>query len=304
MRHRRANWLLICGSLFVAIQLPLLGYFLAHPIAFQWANAIRPGPIAGITPPVQRALDVRSIIAGIPYRSLAQVYAVNPPDRYQRTIVEGNGNCSNFANGLAYLLIAEEIPFQIVHFFPRDGFLDGMGHTILNTAYVIDDNRQVGIVDVIEGGIPGVAGRNLTLQDITGRGLHGVSIQPLNARHDQASPYYESFLDNSAVGVMDGAAVADYFRLLERFYVPLGNRQLETYFYRGLAIVLGLYPPIVVSAADYALLFGNHQVVQGAGRALRAFVLLDCAAAMVMLVLVGRRLAGRRLALADSRRAG
>lgn len=259
----------------IILQAGLLSYFILHPIAFQWANVIRPGERPELTVDKNRFLDARAVVGRIPYHSTAQVYAVNPPDRYQRTLVEGNGNCSNFVNGLAYLLASQEVPFQIVHFFRTDGFLDGIGHSVLNVPYQLDSGEWLGIIDIAEGGIPMKDGKPLTVADLASNGLRGVIIEPLNPRQDSFSDYYGSFLGASVIGIVDGGATTKYFKTLERLYVPLGNRQLETYFYRGLAIVLGVYPPIVVTPPDYKRLFGDHMVIRTAGRTLALLLRLD-----------------------------
>lgn len=284
------RWLWGAGLLALVVQFPLLGYFALRPIAFQWTNVIRPGVIPELHAGTSQFLDVRAVISRIPYDSLAQVYAINPPDRYQRTIIEGNGNCSNFVNGLAYLLVNEEIPFQIVHFFEIDGFLTGVGHSVINAAYELNDQKRIGIVDVAEGGIPMTGSRYLTVADLQTHGLASVSIAPLGARQGDASQYYGSFLDRSVIGVVDGTATAAYFHRLEQAYVPLGAPRLETYLYRGIAIILGLYPRITVTPADYQRLFAGHQAVRIAGRSLTVLLRLDCAVAALALMLLLNRL--------------
>ncbi|QOJ32008.1 MAG: hypothetical protein HRU81_07825 [Gammaproteobacteria bacterium] len=298
-KHAALPWK-IC-LIIIALQTPLVAYFLMHPVAFQWSNVITAGTVTDLGTAQHRFLDVRTALGKIPYNSTAQVFAINPPDRYQRTIIEGNGNCSNFVNGLAYQLIHDGVSFQIAHFLHIEDFLRGVGHSALNVPYEIDGQHHIGIVDVAEGGIPMMKSRNLTLADLAAGGLHDVTIEPLNSRQDRASPYYGPFLDGSILGIMDGAATARYFRFLERIYVPLGGRKLETYMYRGLAIVFALYPPVVVTAADYEKLFAGHRPVRVAARTLTALLRIDAVLAFsAPIVLLGWllfRIIGNRTAL-------
>jgi hypothetical protein len=137
--------LLIAGSMSV--------YFIVtEPVAFKYAVTIKKYGGEWVFEGAENRVNIDGILRRIPYNSGATVYEVRPEERYRKTIVQGNGNCSNLVFGLAYLLSEEGYPYQIVHILQVDGFLSGIGHTVIDAPIMLDGNRLHGIVDVLEGG--------------------------------------------------------------------------------------------------------------------------------------------------------
>ncbi|MFQ5600813.1 MAG: hypothetical protein ACE5G2_09700 [Candidatus Krumholzibacteriia bacterium] len=237
---------------YLALVLVALVGAARKPVAFQKCYAIEersplPALVAAATP-----LDVAGFLGSIPYVDQSTtVYAVHPRERYERTIVQGYGNCSNLVFGAAAHLYETRRDYQIVHTLPRGSFLDGGGHTVLRTRYELNGRTYVGLVDVLEGGIPATAGRPLDLADLQAGAVPDFSIRSLSGKHDASSEFYDALLDQATIGCIPGAQVNRYFAFLDKTYVALGSAKLEKYAYDGLAVVLGLYPKIFVdSIAD------------------------------------------------------
>jgi hypothetical protein len=234
---------------------------LGRPVAFQKANSIV--PVQAVEPlRSDKSLDVATRLATIPYRSGGdgQVWTVEPRARYRETILAGRGNCSNLAFGFAYELRGRGLDYQVIHLFPED-FLAGSGHTVVRTRYRYERIDQVGVVDLLEGGLPASAGRPLDVEDLTHGPVPSFSVVALNAEHDQRSVYYGAFLRDARVGFISARDMGAYFRFIEAVYVPLGSRQLEKYLYDGLAVLAGAYPKIQVLGA--AELFAGKRAERG-----------------------------------------
>lgn len=267
--HRAARTsLLLVGCLTLGIQI----YFLAtSPVAFQKSVSIVPKDLAGIAPIEANddPLDILKLISGIPYVSTAHsAYEIAPRQRYEKTIEQGYGNCSNLAMGLAYLLRQRQQPYQIVHILPHDGFLRGIGHTVMNMPYRFDGRIYTGIVDLYEGGLP-VSGESFVdLDRLREKNLTDFRIFPLNSQKDTESIYYDEFLNNSAIGVMSSQEINSYYDFLDLVYLPLGSAKLERNAYLTLALVLGKYPHVYVEPDEYQRLFHDHQSVLLLGQTL------------------------------------
>lgn len=234
--------MLLSGSL-VAMQ---------NPVAFQKCNAIVRQPLPNDDLRVsQPTVDVASLVRRIPYRSHPQmVYEVHPDEKYRRTILEGDGNCSNLTFGLARYLDRTDTDYEIVHLMPRKRFLRGEGHTVLRVRYRWQGQKRTGIVDVYEGGLPCSRGRLLDVRDLETGGIEDFSLISLHPKKEDGSPYYGEFLDQCVVGRIPSAEVRRYFRFLDSVYLPLGNRRLEKYAYDGLSLLAGYYPTVHVGSVQ------------------------------------------------------
>lgn len=204
-----------------------------------------------------RVPDVRNLLSAIPYQNGGMVFDILPRDRFHKTVEMGYGNCSNYAFGMAYLLLQSSYSFQIVHFIPYQGFLTGNGHTLLNMRYRLDGSERTGLVDMMEGGLPVVDGHYLNLPTLQQKHLPPVTILPLSPRKDTRSEYYGEFLNNAAIGIVKPTEIERYFTFVERTYLPLGNKRLERIIYSGLAMLFGQFPSTYVSAQEYEALYAD-----------------------------------------------
>ena len=111
---------------------------------------------------------------------------------------------------------------------------------------VAADVETVGLVDVLEGGLPQRARLPIDVEQLTEGAIADFSIRSLNAKKDDASDFYADLLQRSTVGWIASADVQRYFTFLQRVHVPLGSAKLEKWLYDGAAVLLGFYPPIHV----------------------------------------------------------
>lgn len=255
--------LMIFGGMLLAALILTAIFWKISMIAFQKTAMITPVvemPAGAFMPPAQAnrsALDVKALISAIPYENGTAIFDILPRDRFHKTIEMGYGNCSNLSFGVAYWLLLQRYPFQIVHLIPYDSFLSGKGHTLLNMPYQFDGAEQTGLVDVMEGGLPRVAGHYLDLSALQKKYLGDVAIAPLNPRKDRDSEYYGEFLNNAAVGIVNQEEIAQYFAFINRVYFSLGSKRLERVFFSGIAMVFGQYPRTYVTREEYLRLFGD-----------------------------------------------
>jgi len=228
--------LLVAGS---------LGLAASRPLAFQKYNTLRPG---GEVPPiVGDPLDIASLVAAIPYeRSAGEVLAVYPESKHRRTILEGSGDCSEKAFGLGWQLLGQGADFQIVHFINPDGLETGEAHTVIRVRFEYGPDERVGLVDLLDGGLPSSGGGFLDVADISAGPVPDFEFVSLNPAARGSSEYYGSFLEDVFVGYVPAKEVEGYFAFLDRIYVPLGHERLEKYLYDGIALLAGVLPRVYV----------------------------------------------------------
>jgi hypothetical protein len=236
-----AGYLLLVAAALAAAAL--------RPVAFQKANSIRVvrGPIPSVDGP--DSFDVYDLISRIPYQSEEMVWDVDPDAKYRATIVEGRGNCSNLVFGLARHLQLEGLDFQILHLMRPSMFLTGKGHTVLRTKFRLAGREQVGLVDILAGGLPRSGARFLDVDDLRRLPVPDLAFSSWGGRPEVAERFYRRRLDEIEVGWIPAQEVAEYFAFIERVYVPFGSRRLEKYVYDGLALLFGRFPEIHVSDA-------------------------------------------------------
>jgi len=260
----------IGSVLLFLISAALAGFFIFYsPVAFQKSASIRFVDGTDLMLPIPgEHIDIEAILQPIPYSDSRMVYEVAPNEKYIQTIEHGHGNCSNLAFGLAYALSKQGHDYQIVHLMPINGFLNGIGHTVLHMPFRLTDEKHYGIVDVLEGGLPQTRSGFMHLDTLRKGSLSEASILSLNQRKDNESPYYDSFLDTAIVGVIYAQDVERYFDFLESVYVPLGNKRLEKIFYDGLSLICGTYPPNYVLKTDQEILYKGKQAIRNLSIAL------------------------------------
>ena len=225
-------------------------------VGLQKVAALTDAPLGAFAPTTEA--DVAKLVRSIPDRGEAgasvTVYDVLPERKHERTVVEGFGNCSNLVFGMAYALRERGVDYEIVHFMPRETFLDGDGHTVIRTRLPLGADAAVGLVDVIGRALPMSGEEPL---DVAGLGHGEIARLAFRAigHHD---PHWERFYAadfqrDVLVGRIDAQSVDRYFRFLEASYVDVGlPRELEKVIWDGAAVVLGFYPEVHVASVAEA----------------------------------------------------
>jgi len=236
------------------------------------------------------ALDVEPLIRSIPYKD-GFSYVVDPSKKYERSILNGQGDCSNFSFGLSYFLDKKKIDYSIIHFIRVDGELLGAGHVALQTVFEYRGQTYSGVIDLLEGGVPTKGEVFLKIEDLIREGKKDFTITSLNDSHDERSIYYEDdFLSHSVFGVMTSKEVESYFSFLDKYYVNLGNEKIEKYLFDLSAVIFGRYPTIYVTEKSYYKIFGEHQLLVFYAKLILWIIRLLPLFLVLLLFYIGRRI--------------
>ena len=280
-------------------------YFLStHPVAYQKLMALSIEPVPEVDWEKQeRVLAAESVIGAIPYSGSETLALVLPSQLYEATMLNGYGNCANKCRGLSYYLEQRNMRFQRVELLPVDNFIRGSGHVLIRTKYLYRGDQRVGLVDMLEGGLPEKDGSPIDLDQLRQANPFTITIAPLNIRCDRQSDYYGTFLETAVIGVADSEDIRRYFRWVEAVYLPTGNPKLERFLCNASAIVLGRFPRLHVSEADFDRLvapnFGIFLIAEAMTWATRTLLVL----LPITVALMAFRVYRRRSRVARSRHA-
>lgn len=268
--------------LFTSLILSSIGsllYFSQNPLLFIKLVTVKPTDLAhSIERLNNQHLDIEPLIRNIPYQG-GYSSAVLPRERYQQTIVEGYGECSNLSYGLAYHLGQNDIDYLILHFLDIQQFPVN-GHVAVATHFQIDGEKHTGIVDLQEGGLPFDKDGYIDVPDLTNANIGKVAMRTLNERKQSIAFFYQkNYLDKTVIGVMRRAEVEHYFDFISRYHLNFGGGELEKYFYLGLSLLTGKYPTIYLQTQD----FENLMAIREADRIIAVTTLLVIRVIIVLL---------------------
>jgi hypothetical protein len=298
--HRSLQWLERAVLALLLVVVAGVVYFVAtEPVGYQKLMSLRVGSVPEPDWAAQEApFDADRVIGSIPYRGSSMLALVLPADLYAATILEGLGNCANKVRGLSYYLEQRDLQFQRIDLLPVDGYLRGSGHVLIRTRYLHNGTDRIGLIDVLDGGIPSRSGIPLDLAELREAPPFTVSITPLNARCDRQSDYYGTFLDSVVVATAESKEIRGFFRWLESVYVPFGNPRVERVVYNATAIVLMRFPSSYVSQEDYDKLVNPNwgamliaQTMTWSVRVLLALLPLFCVLHVVQRVRIRKKVA-------------
>jgi len=199
---------------------------------------------------LQQTVEPQSLISEIPYER-GRFVDVLPSRRYEKSIENGRGDCSNLAYGAAYLFIRENIDFSILHLLRVPGFPSGEGHVSLEVALQLDGEPKSAILDLLEGGVLQNDDGYISSADLIEDTPQGIIIRPFHPKKDRRSAYYTyKNLARTVLGFTPKKEVARYFKFVDALYINLGHRSLERYLFDSTALLLGIFPNIYVNAED------------------------------------------------------
>ena len=199
-------------------------------------------------------LPVESFLSEIPYiEKPYYIYSVTPYQRYQRTILGGTGDCSNFSFGGAYHFINNNIDFELVHFLPPDSLFAGGGHVAIRLPYEFKGRHGLGVIDIAGGGMPLIEGTIADIYHLVDQNESLVFTRINSNAPEYYRNYYTSeYLNQVFLGFTPSSDVIRYFSFVDTVFVGLGSEKLEKMLYDGLALLFGQYYNIYVYDAFIA----------------------------------------------------
>jgi hypothetical protein len=259
LKHSKYLFLLVPGFIFSGfigvVKFPLLYKYAETLVVVDYRELERSVELSPIMLEVD-VLKLNQLAFQIPFVSgNKQINAVSFENKFRRSVVEGDGNCSNHVGSVSWYLLTEldVDDFAIVHFLPKQLLIEGFGHSVLYAG---------GIYDIFEGGVwVNFDGSILTLRDIDSSSpsdRQNFEMKILNSyRENKTKNYVAEILDSNFIGVTPAKSYSEYITFIDSIYVPFRNKKVEKYFYDGIALFFGKLPVVYVEA-DLEELVGHY----------------------------------------------
>ncbi len=203
--------------------------------------------------------EISNQIKSIPYLANSKmVYEINPKEKLKKTIIEGDGNCSNLSFGSSIYSLYNKKKSVPIKLFTNEGFLKGSGHTVQLIGL---KNKNI-IVDYLEGGIPFKCGKHFDLKGLYDRGECELGFKVISPIKDKENFYFtEEKLNEYFIGIHSQLEVDRYHKFIERIYFPLFNKKLEKIFFDSISLVSGFYPKAYVQGVQWEQLFEGKKYI-------------------------------------------
>lgn len=185
-----------------------------------------------------------------------QIFTLDYEKKYQLSVSSGEGNCANFVSAISWRLLKKEevTDFNIVHFLPRESFLRGLGHSVID---------YHGIYDVFEGGAwTKRGGERVILDDfiLSKNEVDLFRLTPLGSYiSNQSQSYVSDMVEKNFVGVTSSQAFLRYLDFIEKIYTPFGNERTEKFIFDFISLYFGVLPK-VFTVTDLRQLTGDFYI--------------------------------------------
>jgi len=201
--------------------------------------------------------EIYNKIRSIPYQKASGVYSIYPREKLKKTIIEGNGNCSNLSFGSSIYSMYNRKKSVPIKLFTHEGFLKGSGHTVQLIGLEKDNNI---IVDFLEGGIPLKCGNPIDLKKLFDKDNCQLGFKVISTFKDDFNPFFtkKEFVKYT-IGINSQIEIDRYHKFLERIYFPLFNQKFEKIFFDSISLITGFYPKTYINKNGWDNLFKNKK---------------------------------------------
>lgn len=246
--------------------LPALGYFSLYPVFLQKLVTIQ---VVRNLPSISQAVNLEShnhvARLRLAPRQRISKFATFPLDRYNTTIAEGFGNCSQRSWGYAVRLIDLKQDVFVIDLLNPVNWKFGGGHTIL---LVTEKPKKwhAGVhsllLDADEGGILFDGDRPAGFEIVSNKKLSGLMLV------DDDGGYLQPFesgvgLSSHSVAVIDSKNIKSYLDFVKSACISFSNPGFEKFVCDGLALFFGKLPVRQMTESDALNLFrGNVGVMR------------------------------------------
>jgi len=244
----------------ILINLLLLVYFYTRPYSFYKVIAIRSVQDVGFfiqSDSINSDEFIINTISKLPKKRGA-IYTHNKAKR-EKLFLEGFGNCSNQSVAMGSLLSDQSKKFQIVHLMPVYGFLEGGGHTVMQTTY----NDSLMIFDLLGRSILRKDSHLITYKDLDSLAQrttkNKISFQVLNNNRADVENYYNTDSNYFVVGIVPDEEYKKFYAFTKYLYVPEKETRITQAFFYSITTLFNKLPHIYIQEKDFEKLKQNRK---------------------------------------------
>jgi len=244
----------------ILINCILLVYFYSRPYSFYKAIAIR-SIVSFETLIKSDSINSDNFaintISQLPEKR-GTVYSHNKEKR-QKLFLEGYGNCSNQAVAMGSLLSDQNKNFQVVHLMPVYGFLEGGGHSVMQTTY----NDSLMIFDLLGRSILRKENHLINYKDLDSIAerttKNKISFQILNNNRANVENYYNADSNYFVIGVVPDKEYDKFYAFTKYLFVTEKETRFSQAFAYSITSLFNKLPHIYIQEKDLAKLKENKK---------------------------------------------
>jgi hypothetical protein len=245
----------------ILLNLLLVAYFYLRPYSFYKAIAIRSIDNFQeliISDTINQDIFTINTISNLSQRR-GTVYTHNRAKRV-KLFKEGFGNCSNQAVGMGTILSDYKKRFQVVHLMPIFQFLEGGGHTVLQTTY----NDTLMIFDLLGRSILRKNNHLINYLDLDSlankKSNSPIAFDILNPNRASVESYYNPDINkNIIIGIVPDDEYRKFYSFTKYLYTPEKESRITQAFFYSITTLVNKLPHIYVLEKDYEKLNQNKK---------------------------------------------
>lgn len=247
----------------ILVNLCLITYFYTRPYSFYKVIAIR--SVSDFTSLVETDTINQddytlSTISKLPEKR-GTIYTHNKEKRKQM-FLEGYGNCSNQAVAMGTLLSERNKTFQVVHLMPIYQFLEGGGHTVLQTTF----KDSLMIFDLLGRSILKKNNHLINYNDLdslaSNSALQPITFDILNPKRAKVETYYNPDSNkNIIIGIVPDQEYKKFYSFTKHLYTPKKETRLTQAFFYSITTLFNRLPHIYVQERDIEKLNQNKKFI-------------------------------------------
>jgi hypothetical protein len=245
----------------ILINLALLAYFFTRPYSFYKVIAIRSvKDFNSLIESDSINLDdfIIKTISSLPENS-GTVYTHNEEKR-KKLFLEGSGNCSNQAVAMGTILNDQNKRFQVIHLMPIHKFLEGGGHTVLQTSF----KDTLMVFDLSGRSILRKEDKVINYRDLDSLANltsgKDIALQILNSNRSKTEIYYNSdSTKNIIIGLVPDIEYEKFYSFTKYLYSPDKDSRLTQVFFYSISILFNKLPHIYIQKCDLEKLNQNKK---------------------------------------------
>jgi hypothetical protein len=243
----------------IIINLFLVAYFYSRPYSFYKVIAIRTvKDFNGLikTDTINSDLVTTKLISQLPEKR-GTVYSHNKEKRKQ-LFLKGFGNCSNQAVAMGTILSEQNKRFQVVHLMPVNEFLNGGGHTVLQTTF----RDTLMIFDLLGRSILKKENHLINYKDLDSLANKSsnqeIKFQILNTNRAKVESYYNPDSNNNfIIAIVPDEEYKKFYSFTNYLYTPEKETRLTQALFYSLTSLFNKLPHIYVQEKDVERLNKN-----------------------------------------------
>lgn len=237
--------------LLVFINFSILAYFISRPYSFYKSIAVRyidSFDQLVINDSIGHDTLIINTIKFLPPRK-STVYTIKKNQRIER-LLEGGGNCSNQSVAMGAILSGKKQRYQVVHLMPVPEFLEGSGHTVLQTIY----KDSLAIFDLLGRSLLKKNNHSITYRDLDSlaneNAILSIETNILNSNRDSVEQYYTHPFKTFIIGIVPDEEYNKFYSFNKWLPIVTQETRYTQAFYYAVACIFNKLPHIYVQKKD------------------------------------------------------